>query len=304
MWRSPNEKLLPAWLSNPGPVFLRKFVRSHKNDALAEEVKLTDENLLCARVRFPDGRGWDVSVRDLAPFPVRDSIGDADGPAETAQEIAVLQANDPQTTDSQISNNGSIDTQWNVGKAQESDPVIRRSTQKTRGVPPVRYGVDQWHFHDVLFFVGGKNVVIRILWLLSYVQLMCLCRGQNVLYSWLQFNAARWFLADSNAGCGVPLRLFVVLHVINRCVLYMCVMFADGTFIYVFSKLKPHLRAANRFHYTFLAFGSISKHLHGINSHSLLLDLGPNKVDQLKRAMHLHNFWAIKTLDSQSKTWS
>ena len=50
-------------------------------------------------------------MRDLAPFPVRDSIGDADGPAETAQEIAVLQANDPQTTDSQISNNGSIDTQ-------------------------------------------------------------------------------------------------------------------------------------------------------------------------------------------------
>jgi len=52
-----------------------------------KEVELTDANLLYARVRFPDGRGSNLSVRDLAPCPVRNSSGDA--PAETAQEIAV-----------------------------------------------------------------------------------------------------------------------------------------------------------------------------------------------------------------------
>ena len=36
--RSPSGKSLPAWLSTPGAVLLRKFVKVHKNDDLVEEV--------------------------------------------------------------------------------------------------------------------------------------------------------------------------------------------------------------------------------------------------------------------------
>ena len=67
---------------------------------------------------------------------------------------------------------------------------------------------------------------------------MCLCRVQNVLCSWLQFNAVLLFLANSNAGCGAALRLFFVLHVINRCMLYMCVMLADGYVYLSFQLIK------------------------------------------------------------------
>jgi len=65
--RSPNRKSLPVWLSSPGPVFLRKFVRLHKNGDLAEAVDQTDVNPIYDRTRFPDGRESTVSVRHLAP---------------------------------------------------------------------------------------------------------------------------------------------------------------------------------------------------------------------------------------------
>jgi len=144
MRRSPNGKSLPGWLSSPGPVFLRSFVRSNKIDDMVEEVELTDANPLYARVRFPDDRESNVLVRDLAPCPTRDSSSDGhceDRPVETAHESAVPQVTVPQITDPQISNSELNNTRRSVGEAQESDPAPRRSTRKTRGVPPVRYGV-------------------------------------------------------------------------------------------------------------------------------------------------------------------
>ena len=42
--RSPSGKSLPAWLATPGPILLRKFVKTHKNDDLVEEVQLVEAN--------------------------------------------------------------------------------------------------------------------------------------------------------------------------------------------------------------------------------------------------------------------
>ena len=53
----------------PGPVLLRRFVRTSKNDPLVDEVELTDVNPTYARVRYADGRESSVSLRDLAPCP-------------------------------------------------------------------------------------------------------------------------------------------------------------------------------------------------------------------------------------------
>ena len=65
--RSPNGKSLPAWLSRPGPVFLRNHVRSSKYDDVVEEVELLEANPMYANVRRKDGREQNVSLCDLAP---------------------------------------------------------------------------------------------------------------------------------------------------------------------------------------------------------------------------------------------
>ena len=65
--KSLNGYSLPSWLSSPGPVLLRRFVRQSKSDPLVESVDLIDATPSCARVRFPDGRETTVSTSDLAP---------------------------------------------------------------------------------------------------------------------------------------------------------------------------------------------------------------------------------------------
>jgi hypothetical protein len=64
---SINSKILPTWLINPGPVLLRNFERSNKNDIMVRRVELLEANPNYAIIR--DGRGVTkaVSVKDLAP---------------------------------------------------------------------------------------------------------------------------------------------------------------------------------------------------------------------------------------------
>ena len=64
-------KALPVWLSNPGSVLLRNFVRANKNDPLVKTVELLEANQVYAHIRTPDGRETTVSTRDLAPYPGR-----------------------------------------------------------------------------------------------------------------------------------------------------------------------------------------------------------------------------------------
>ena len=67
--RSHHGSSLPDWLSKPGPVFLRKFVRRGKNDDVVQKVELLDANPMYARVKFPDGKESNVSLRDIARCP-------------------------------------------------------------------------------------------------------------------------------------------------------------------------------------------------------------------------------------------
>lgn len=60
---------LPLWLRNPGPVFLRRYVRNSKNDPLVEEVDLVHCNEKYAIIRKENGQEDTVSLRDLAPIP-------------------------------------------------------------------------------------------------------------------------------------------------------------------------------------------------------------------------------------------
>ena len=67
---------LPSWMS-PGPVLLRRFVRTNAESPLVDPVELLDANPTYAHIRYPDGRESTVSLRDLAPCP-RTSIDRAE----------------------------------------------------------------------------------------------------------------------------------------------------------------------------------------------------------------------------------
>ena len=49
--RSPCGSSLPTWLSVPGNVMLRRFVRNSKNESLLDEVVLTGVNPAYAHIR-------------------------------------------------------------------------------------------------------------------------------------------------------------------------------------------------------------------------------------------------------------
>ena len=59
---------LPKWLLQPGPVLLRRFVRT-KNQPLVDVVELVEANPNFAIVKFSEST---VSVTDLAPSPTRE----------------------------------------------------------------------------------------------------------------------------------------------------------------------------------------------------------------------------------------
>ena len=48
---------------------LRRFVRNSKNDPLVDEVELTSVNQAYSHIRYPDGREFTVSLKDLYPSP-------------------------------------------------------------------------------------------------------------------------------------------------------------------------------------------------------------------------------------------
>ena len=65
--RSATGNSLPSWLLTPGPVYLKRGVRTSKYESLVDEVELIEANNLYAHVRHQDGRESTVSLRHLAP---------------------------------------------------------------------------------------------------------------------------------------------------------------------------------------------------------------------------------------------
>jgi hypothetical protein len=53
--RSTVGSSIPSWLLQPGPVLIKRQVRSSKHDPLVDEVELLQANPHYAHVRYPDG---------------------------------------------------------------------------------------------------------------------------------------------------------------------------------------------------------------------------------------------------------
>lgn len=82
--RSINGQSLPSWLHSPGPVYMKKNVRTSKYDPAVEEVQLLQSNPEYSFVRLPDGRETTVSNRSLAPLPrtLNDDSSDEEEPEQ------------------------------------------------------------------------------------------------------------------------------------------------------------------------------------------------------------------------------
>ena len=66
---SINSQILPSWLINPGPVYLRNFEKVNKNDVLVRRVELLEANPNYAIIKDAKGTTKAVSTKDLAPVP-------------------------------------------------------------------------------------------------------------------------------------------------------------------------------------------------------------------------------------------
>ena len=65
--RSTPGSSIPSWLANPGPVLIKRHVRSSKFDPLTDEVHLIEENPQYAHVQYPNGKEDTVVLTHLAP---------------------------------------------------------------------------------------------------------------------------------------------------------------------------------------------------------------------------------------------
>ena len=74
--RSTSGTTLPSWLSEPGKVLVKRFVRQSKQDPLVDEVELIEANPNYAHIRYPNGRESTVSLRHLAPTPRSTEVHD------------------------------------------------------------------------------------------------------------------------------------------------------------------------------------------------------------------------------------
>ena len=175
--RSPHGRSLPDWLSKPGPVLLRKFIRSGKNDDMVRKVELLEANPMYARIKYPDGRESNVSLRDLSRCPhevIRTRSTPMPPRFQTQEEVMMEQTNpsdkeaglnqsvnadenmveemraqqhgvgEDQQEESQLFSDMGVDVSGNENPSSTAPPESRREPRRSmrlnRGVPPLRYG--------------------------------------------------------------------------------------------------------------------------------------------------------------------
>ena len=95
--KSTSGTTLPSWLLTPGPVLMKRNVRSSKYEPLVDEVELLECNPQYAHVRLQDGREETVSLHQLAPKPTDTTTADSDcsierKPTSIPEESEVLTA--------------------------------------------------------------------------------------------------------------------------------------------------------------------------------------------------------------------
>ena len=119
---------------------MKRFVRHSKSDPLVDEVEIMHVNPNYAQVRCSNGREMTVSLRNLAPCPQDTADEEPDSPLTPVNnEEASNLENDL------LSKQDEVTPQSHADDESRASPnfVPRRSSKINKGVPPLRYGVDQ-----------------------------------------------------------------------------------------------------------------------------------------------------------------
>lgn len=128
--RSSTGTAIPSWLCEPGPVLLRRHVRTSKTDPLVDEVELIQANPQYAHIRYPDGKEDTVSVRHLAPAGSGYDVPSypTDSSNVTPQEVTPQEGSAPESTSTPLPQQ----------ELTEEAPVTRRYPSRIRR-PPTRF---------------------------------------------------------------------------------------------------------------------------------------------------------------------
>ena len=102
-------------------------MRNGKNDDLVQRVELLEANPTYARIRFPDGRESNVSLRDLARYP-------RGGKGEVSPEVKNCDVDNRETTED--TNNGKRDLEGFVLDRNGGDNQ-KRLTSNDNGVDDI-----------------------------------------------------------------------------------------------------------------------------------------------------------------------
>ena len=104
--RSSSGASIPTWLATPGPVYIKRQLRTSKMDPLVDEVELLQANPHYAYVHYADGRETTVATKHLAPKghtevvqppPPPEQTTEAAENANTETEMSPMPDADPPT---------------------------------------------------------------------------------------------------------------------------------------------------------------------------------------------------------------
>ena len=156
--RSTFGTSVPTWLCAPGPVLLRRHVRTSKYDSLVDKVHLLHAAPNYAIVRMPNGRETTVSLKDVAPYVADTSANES--PVEIDEHFSENCNNTFDTSQKESENsfpgvlhdvNDNVDTievsnepVQNVPHLSRSEPSINNSAEGLRRSTRVRKAVDRY----------------------------------------------------------------------------------------------------------------------------------------------------------------
>lgn len=140
--KSCNGYSLPTWLSSPGPILLRKFVRISKSDPLVERVELVSATPHYAGIRYQDGRESTVSTRDLAPSPRGQEKSPS--PPQNEQPLTTEDASDTPSSPSKDGDHTPVAEQAPASPTSDSSDSgkpadLRRSTRVKKPADRLTY---------------------------------------------------------------------------------------------------------------------------------------------------------------------
>ena len=122
---------VPSWLSSPGPVLLRRYVRKSKYEPLVDKVDLIEANPMYAHVRHENGVESTVSLRDLAPLG---EIG-TDRHFSVADELTGVKYQESEAERQRDVDTSSRDQTDQVSDFSESQSLVQPDVSNSETIP-------------------------------------------------------------------------------------------------------------------------------------------------------------------------